>query len=263
MHALKPPIIITIYIGASLGTPLSTKPEVLSTLSRILHIVSFFYCSKAVVYCIEEQNDSRLSFFDFQKKKLCGRNMKGPLPLLFVLWFPHTTVVQSFLLHKKGGCTTSSKPCGLIAPFLSSDLSIQPIEENVLMWNPRTTMGSAITTNYQQAKYAKIMAESSPSALTFLHSNVQAWLSLSMPLSSSSLPSTTILVASESTEMQQPPTKEEIKLLRQAFAVFYGVDRDLTQAEQLLSEAIQVWQRQPPDELAGLYRVRGDCYMVG
>ena len=189
--------------------------------------------------------------------------MKGPFPLLFVLWFPHTTVVQSFLLHKKGGCTTSSKPCGLIAPFLSSDLSIQPFEENVLMWNPRTTMGSAITTNYQQTKYAKIMAESSPSTLTFLNSNVQAWLSLSMPLSSSSLPSTTILVASESTEIQQPPTKEEIKLLRQAFAVFYGVDRDLTQAEQLLSEAIQVWQRQPPDELAGLYRVRGDCYMVG
>jgi hypothetical protein len=59
-----------------------------------------------------------------------------------------------------------------------------------------------------------------------------------------------------------PPTKDEIKLLQEALAVFYGVDQDLNVAEQLLSQAIKAWKSQPPDEQAGLYRVRADCYMV-
>jgi tetratricopeptide (TPR) repeat protein len=60
-----------------------------------------------------------------------------------------------------------------------------------------------------------------------------------------------------------PPTKQEIALLREAFAAFYGTtDRDPTKALDLLSQAIEAWQRQPADELAGLYRVRGDCYMA-
>jgi len=59
-----------------------------------------------------------------------------------------------------------------------------------------------------------------------------------------------------------PPTKEEIALLREAFASFYGTTRDYTTAERLLTEAIEAWQRQPPDEQAGLYRVRGDCEMA-
>jgi hypothetical protein len=59
-----------------------------------------------------------------------------------------------------------------------------------------------------------------------------------------------------------PPTKDEINTLREAFAAFYGASRDATAAEQLLTQSIDAWQRQPPDEQAGLYRVRGDCYMV-
>ena len=68
--------------------------------------------------------------------------------------------------------------------------------------------------------------------------------------------------AAAETSAPPPPTKDEIKLLREAFAAFYGVDRDSTLAESLLSQAIEAWQRQPPDEQAGLYRVRGDVYMV-
>ena len=58
----------------------------------------------------------------------------------------------------------------------------------------------------------------------------------------------------------EPPTKGEVQLLRQAFAEFYGVNRDLVKSEQLLSQVIEAWERQPADEKAGLYRVRGDCY---
>lgn len=60
----------------------------------------------------------------------------------------------------------------------------------------------------------------------------------------------------------QPPSNGEVQLLRKAFATFYGVPRDAPAAEPLLSEAIQAWERQAPDERAGLYRVRGDCYMA-
>jgi tetratricopeptide (TPR) repeat protein len=50
--------------------------------------------------------------------------------------------------------------------------------------------------------------------------------------------------------------------LREALASFYAVDRDVVKAEDLLSQAIEAWQRQAPDERAALYRVRGDCYMA-
>lgn len=57
----------------------------------------------------------------------------------------------------------------------------------------------------------------------------------------------------------KPPTDSEIKLLRSAFEALYGV-RDAEKAETLLTQAITAWERQPPDERAALYRVRGDCY---
>lgn len=63
-------------------------------------------------------------------------------------------------------------------------------------------------------------------------------------------------------ETAAPPSQKEIDLLREAMASFYGVDRDLEMSEQLLTEAINAWQRQPPDEKAALYRVRGDCFMA-
>lgn len=59
-----------------------------------------------------------------------------------------------------------------------------------------------------------------------------------------------------------PPSQADIQLLRQAFAEFYGVNRDLTKSKDLLTQTIEQWRNQPPDEQAGLYRVRGDCYMA-
>ncbi len=59
-----------------------------------------------------------------------------------------------------------------------------------------------------------------------------------------------------------PPTKDEIVTLQKAFAAFYGAQRDPQAALPLLDESVQNFQRQPPDERAGLYRVRGDCKMA-
>jgi tetratricopeptide (TPR) repeat protein len=72
-----------------------------------------------------------------------------------------------------------------------------------------------------------------------------------------------------STTTQEQPSADDVQLLRQAFAEFYNPNiatRNLEKSEQLLSQAIEIWndQRhpQPADEVAGLYRVRGDCYMA-
>ncbi|KAL7566463.1 hypothetical protein ACA910_000940 [Epithemia clementina (nom. ined.)] len=69
----------------------------------------------------------------------------------------------------------------------------------------------------------------------------------------------TWLLSSEETS-SVAPSDADIQLLRQAFAEFYSDNRDLVKSEQLLSQVIQLWEKQPADEQAGLYRVRGDCY---
>ena len=60
-----------------------------------------------------------------------------------------------------------------------------------------------------------------------------------------------------------PPTAEEVGLLRDALANFYGQPRDSARALELLDRAVAApgWRRQPPDERAALYRVRGDARM--
>lgn len=64
-----------------------------------------------------------------------------------------------------------------------------------------------------------------------------------------------------------PPTQQEISLLREAFATFYGGGGTSSSpnpkaALPLLDEVVRAWERQPADERAGLYRVRADCHMA-
>ena len=74
---------------------------------------------------------------------------------------------------------------------------------------------------------------------------------------------TTATAATEVNTNIPPPTDLEVSLLRSALASFYGQPRDSSRALELLTQAIAApgWQRQPPDERAALYRVRGDVYM--
>jgi hypothetical protein len=69
-------------------------------------------------------------------------------------------------------------------------------------------------------------------------------------------------IAAETTSSSSPPTKQEISLLREAFAAFYGTERNPEKALDLLNQVVEAWKRQPADERAGLYRVRGDCFMA-
>lgn len=64
--------------------------------------------------------------------------------------------------------------------------------------------------------------------------------------------------------VDRPPTNDEIKLLQSAFAAFYGADKDVTKAVDLLTKTIDTWKgtNQGGDEIAGLLRVRGDAFMV-
>mmetsp|Transcript_31623 Transcript_31623/g.74425 ORF Transcript_31623/g.74425 Transcript_31623/m.74425 type:complete len:434 (-) Transcript_31623:233-1534(-) len=68
--------------------------------------------------------------------------------------------------------------------------------------------------------------------------------------------------AANAAEAPAPPTKNEILTLQKAFAAFYGTQRDPQAALPLLDESVRAFERQPADERAGLYRVRGDCQMA-
>uniref|UniRef100_A0A7S2UHS8 Uncharacterized protein n=1 Tax=Attheya septentrionalis TaxID=420275 RepID=A0A7S2UHS8_9STRA len=69
-----------------------------------------------------------------------------------------------------------------------------------------------------------------------------------------------LVPVAEAAENVKPPTDAEIKLLQSGLGALYG-ERNPAKAEPILSEAIVAWERQPPDEKAALYRVRGDCQM--
>lgn len=98
--------------------------------------------------------------------------------------------------------------------------------------------------SYKAAGLSKFDSESNPSK--DLVNGIREWL----------IPS-----ANAATTAAAPPTAGEVKLLRDAFGALYG-ERNPTKAEELLSQAIKAWERQTPDERAGLYRVRGDCFAV-
>lgn len=76
------------------------------------------------------------------------------------------------------------------------------------------------------------------------------------------MPVSTFHSTAQSWLLTEAPSPSDIALLRQALAEFYGVDRNLARSEELLTSVIDRWQSQPPDELAALYRVRGDCYIA-
>ena len=72
---------------------------------------------------------------------------------------------------------------------------------------------------------------------------------------------TTNAIIAASPATAAPPTGDEIALLREALAAFYGQPRDSNLALAKLDEALVAWQRQPPDERAALHRVRGDVHL--
>lgn len=130
--------------------------------------------------------------------------------------------------------TCSTGPLGLVSPTLAT--VADPATTSLA--DPVHTLVATPTTQINCNR-----AEASPSPLL---TGIREWL---VPIANAA-------------ETAEPPSQEEIKLLREAFATFYGLDRDLVKSEKLLTQVVDAWQRQAPDEKAGLYRVRGDCYMV-
>ena len=63
-------------------------------------------------------------------------------------------------------------------------------------------------------------------------------------------------------------TNDEISILQNAFSAFYGngrgTTRNLNEANELFTKCIDIWidTQQGGDEIAGLFRVRGDLNMV-
>mmetsp|Transcript_20498 Transcript_20498/g.30190 ORF Transcript_20498/g.30190 Transcript_20498/m.30190 type:complete len:445 (+) Transcript_20498:79-1413(+) len=103
------------------------------------------------------------------------------------------------------------------------------------------------SSSYSSSAYASLMSSYTPATTNELMEGIKSFL-LPPP-------------AFAATTNPKPPSNDEIKLLRSALGALYG-ERNPEKAEVLLTEAVQAWQRQNPDERAALYRVRGDCYMA-
>jgi hypothetical protein len=128
----------------------------------------------------------------------------------------------------------------------------------VLPNSPPTT--TTTTTPGQATVGTLATSESRPGGTVASYSS--AWLAQTQSSSSSAFSLPTLTTAAVT--VAQPPSELDVALLRDAFAAFYGVNPDLVQADTLLTETIDKWleTNQPADEVAGLYRVRGDCRML-
>jgi hypothetical protein len=114
----------------------------------------------------------------------------------------------------------------------------------------------------QHAPVVDLSTDASMLAPTFRQSSTPSYSSIQSGIAAFVQETLLVPPAFAAEPPPAPPSNEQVKLLREAFAVFYGVERDLPQAESLLSQVIDAWQKQSPDEKAGLYRVRADCYLV-
>ena len=124
---------------------------------------------------------------------------------------------------------------------------------------PTVTPDMVVDVNNAMTQHSHIVTKQSSLTTT---TTATATLPLTSPSSllSQGITNYILIPPASAAETVKPPSNAEIKLLREAFAALYG-ERNPTKAEELLTQAISAWERQPPDEKAALYRVRGDCYM--
>ena len=88
-------------------------------------------------------------------------------------------------------------------------------------------------------------------------------------ISASNIQSTSNTISSnDNNNNYRQLTNEEVLTLQNAFGSFYGggqgMQKNLPQAYELFTKCIKIWKetQQSGDEIAGLYRVRGDLNMV-
>ena len=93
---------------------------------------------------------------------------------------------------------------------------------------------------------------------------------LDTTINANNIASSTILPSSSfsTTPTYRTLTNDEITTLQNAFSAFYGngrgTTRNLNEANELFTKCINIWidTQQGGDEIAGLFRVRGDLNMV-
>ena len=98
-----------------------------------------------------------------------------------------------------------------------------------------------------------------------MKSNLNSILLLSSANNNANTQSSSLTLSQQA--QSRAPTNQEVLLLQNAFATFYSSDpsiRNIPQAVELLGQCIDIWEttHQGGDEIAGLYRVRGDGFMV-
>lgn len=142
---------------------------------------------------------------------------------------------------------------------LSAVLATLAYRPGVDAWAPPIPPPTATSHAEQQFVSTEYRQQQSTTTTMMMAEHINDWVSRQSQLANEWIGVPPAFAAEEVTG---PPTKDEIITLQKAFAAFYGAQRDPQAALPFLDESVQNFSRQPPDERAGLYRVRGDCKMA-
>ena len=169
-----------------------------------------------------------------------------------------STIIAFFLASGTSNAFILTNPSVTSTTSITSSTSISAIYHSDVPYSSSVSSDTNPTTTFltQQLKQQQPKSSSSLSKLSTIQSKLNEGITNYLLI-----PPASAATTSDTTPPPSPPTKNEIKLLRDAFSALYG-ERNPEKAEGLLSDAIVAWERQNPDEKAALFRVRGDCYTV-
>ena len=155
------------------------------------------------------------------------------------------------------------------ADLSSSSLSLPTMSSNnndiISNWLKNTA-----TIDIMEMSHIDDDFSSSPSTSYYNDDKDTAKQQIGTTINNNNIASSTILPSSSSSSLSsyRTLTNDEISALQNAFSAFYGngrgTTRNLNEANELFTKCIDIWidTQQGGDEIAGLYRVRGDLNMV-
>lgn len=107
------------------------------------------------------------------------------------------------------------------------------------------------------------LTTSTTPATTAAVAKVQAATTMTASATAATTSSTTSSKNNQSSSPDRPPTVNEVSQLQEALLLFYGTNPNLSLSYELLSQCILTWEttHQSTNEIASLYRIRGDINM--
>ena len=110
---------------------------------------------------------------------------------------------------------------------------------------------------------SSLTTSTTPAATAAAVAKAQAATTMTASATAATTSSTTSSKNDQSSSPDRPPTVNEVSQLQEALLLFYGTNPNLSLSYELLSQCILTWEttHQSTNEIASLYRIRGDINM--